>query len=101
MKIEHMTDTAMLEGLAEEATELAQAALKLARVIRGENPTPVTIEAARSRLTEETADVLLYLQEVRENHRITLQEISEIMTVKRQRWAARLERSDAARQDQG
>lgn len=99
MKIEHMTDTSMLEGLAEEAAELAQAALKLARVIRGENPTPVTIEAARSRLTEETADVLLYLQVVREHHRITLQEISEIMTVKRQRWAARLEETDADRDD--
>lgn len=70
-------------------------------VIRGENPTPVTIEAARSRLTEETADVLLYLQVVREHHRITLQEISDIMTVKRQRWAARLEETNAARQDQG
>lgn len=30
---------AMLEQLAEEASELAKAALKLARIDRGENPT--------------------------------------------------------------
>lgn len=89
--IENISDAAMLEGLAEEAAELAQAALKLARVIREENPTPTTGETAVAHLTEETADVLLYLQEIRERHGITLVEINNIMTLKRQRWAARLE----------
>lgn len=37
---------ALLEQAAEEAAELAQACLKLARVYRGENPTPVTEEKA-------------------------------------------------------
>lgn len=32
---------ATLEQLAEEAAELSQAALKVARIIRRENPTPV------------------------------------------------------------
>lgn len=35
---------AMHEQLAEEATELAKEALKMARILRGENPTPVTME---------------------------------------------------------
>lgn len=47
----------MLEQLAEEAAELSQAALKLARVLRGENPTTVTRKEARKHLTEEYTDV--------------------------------------------
>ena len=44
---------AALEQLAEEAAELSQAALKLARVLRGENPTPVTRREVRKHLIEE------------------------------------------------
>ena len=40
MMIEKIGTPAMLEQMAEEAAELAQAALKLARVLRAENPTP-------------------------------------------------------------
>ena len=81
----------MLEGLAEEAAELAQAALKLARVIRDENPTPVTAEEAEGHLAEEIVDVLLYLQEIRDRWGITLAEINDIMILKRQRWEKRLD----------
>ncbi len=49
---------AMYEMLAEEATELAHAAQKMARIQRGENPTPVTEEEARENLTEEFTDVI-------------------------------------------
>lgn len=49
---------AMLEQMAEEASELAKAALKLARIERGENPTPVTREDAEKNLTEEYTDVI-------------------------------------------
>lgn len=48
---------ATLERLAEEAAELSQAALKVARVIRGENPTPVGYCEAVDNLKEEAADV--------------------------------------------
>ena len=41
---EHLTQRAVLEGLAEECCELAQAALKLIRATDGENPTPVSEE---------------------------------------------------------
>ena len=48
---------AALEQLAEEAAELSKAALKVARIIRKENPTPVTYEQAIANLEEEAADV--------------------------------------------
>ena len=50
---------AMYEQLAEEASELAHAALKMARVLRGVNPTPVTLDAATAKVLEEYADVTL------------------------------------------
>lgn len=51
----------VLAQLAEEATELAQAALKYRRVITGTNPTPVSKEEALEHLREEIADVDLCL----------------------------------------
>lgn len=52
----------LLAQLAEEATELAQAALKLRRKIDGRNPTPVPLSQAYDHLTEEIADVRLCLR---------------------------------------
>ena len=49
---------ALLEQLAEEASELAQAALKQARILRDENPTPVTIAEAEDSVMEEYTDVI-------------------------------------------
>ncbi len=57
--IEKIGEAAALEQLAEEAAELAQAALKLARIARGENPTPVTRKSAFDAFVEELADVKL------------------------------------------
>lgn len=51
----------LLAGLAEEAAELAQAALKYRRALDGTNPTPVTTQEAQEALYEEIADVVLYL----------------------------------------
>ena len=42
--VERIGEPAFLEQLAEECSELAQAALKTARKYRGENPTPKTID---------------------------------------------------------
>lgn len=55
----NISQEALLEMLAEEATELAKAALKLARIHRCENPTPVSSDQATSELLEEWSDVLL------------------------------------------
>ena len=57
MMLEAIGKEAMLEQLAEEAAELAQAALKEARILRGNNPTPVTLEEAEEHLVEEYTDI--------------------------------------------
>ena len=49
---------ALLEQLAEECTELAKAALKQARILRGDNPTPVTEIEAYKNVIEEYTDVI-------------------------------------------
>ena len=64
-------EPAMYEQLAEEANELAHAAQKMARIQRGENPTPVTDEALKKirrwipvteRLPEKNKSVLLCMK---------------------------------------
>lgn len=62
--IEKIGAAAMLEQLAEETTELAHAALKLARIERGENPTPVLKEDAMDHLIEEYTDVVQCAEEL-------------------------------------
>lgn len=48
----------LYDQLAEEAAELAQAANKMARVLRGTNPTPKTEREAYNHLVEEYTDVI-------------------------------------------
>ena len=57
MIIERIGRAAMLEQMGEEAAELSKAALKLARVLRCENPTPTTKEEAEKDLIAEFTDV--------------------------------------------
>nr|DAH43845.1 MAG TPA: hypothetical protein [Caudoviricetes sp.] len=45
--------------LAEECSELAQACLKYARILRGENPTPKTQTEVLNNIIEEYTDVRL------------------------------------------
>lgn len=61
-------DAAMYEQLAEEASELCKAALKMARILRGENPTPVTGRQAWEDLEEEYTDVMICTQELNINY---------------------------------
>ncbi len=56
--MEEIGEPAVLEQLAEECSELSKAALKLARILREENPTPVTRAEARAALQEEKEDVM-------------------------------------------
>ncbi len=62
--ISKIGEAAMLEQLAEEASELASAALKLARIERSENPTPVTKGEAVLKLIEEFTDVVQCAEEL-------------------------------------
>jgi NTP pyrophosphatase (non-canonical NTP hydrolase) len=79
----------LLAQLAEEATELSHAALKLRRVLDGQNPTPVRMSEAYANLQEEVADVLLCLQvlgiEIQDPTIYRTQEEKSI------RWARRLQ----------
>jgi NTP pyrophosphatase (non-canonical NTP hydrolase) len=76
--------------LAEEASELAQAALKYRRTLSNANPTPITRREAEEKLLEEIADVKLCLhvsgfEAVR--HKI---QVNRMITAKSQRWLQRL-----------
>ena len=55
----NLPDEDILCQIAEEAAELAQAALKLRRAITGTNPTPVSVDEALHNLHEEIIDVSL------------------------------------------
>ena len=61
---EKIGDPAAFEMLAEECTELAHAALKVARILRGENPTPVTFDQGMKNMVEEVSDVILCLRDL-------------------------------------
>lgn len=76
--------------LAEEATELAHAALKLHRAITGKNPTPVSVDDAKQALLEEIADVELCQWALRLSSE-SMVTISHIMSRKTRRWISRLE----------
>lgn len=82
----------LLCQLAEEATELAQAALKLRRAITQVNPTPKTVEECRDDLAEELADVSLCLDALGLDTTDRALMLLMVNTVNRKcrRWAGRL-----------
>lgn len=78
----------LLAQLAEEAVELAHAALKLRRVYDGTNPTPVKRSAAFANLKEEIADVQLLITVLDLDRHGP--EYYRIGAAKLKRWVARL-----------
>ena len=84
---------AMLEQLAEECSELAQASLKYARLLRGENPTPKTEEECLMALTEEIADVDLCISELMMEGLVDSNKVIDIIDQKGNRWLDRLEKA--------
>lgn len=87
---EHMSRAALYEMLAEEASELAHASLKMARAIRGENPTPATCLEAFDSLEEEWNDVYLV------SRVLSLSTSYAAMKYKAERWIERLKEKEAA-----
>ena len=83
--IETIGAPAMLEQLAEESAELAHAALKTARILRNENPTPINYKDAVDHLAEEFTDVFQCAQE------LNLQIDSKQMHDKNKRFLKRVE----------
>lgn len=88
--IEMLDKTEILAQLAEEAAELAQAALKLRRAIDGNNPTPKSIPECEDALDEEIADVELCLCQLgfASDAHTSIQSL--IMSRKEERWLSRL-----------
>lgn len=88
-------EPAMLEQLAEECCELGHAALKMSRVLRGENPTPAVLPEALQAFLEEAADVTLCLDEwLRNKDPYCIDEINRMMEVKEIRWRIRIQKSE-------
>ena len=86
---EHMTRASLYEMLAEEATELAQASLKMARILRGENPTPIGVQDAHKSIEEEWTDLYLV------NRVLSLTTDYVYMKQKAERWVKRLKKREA------
>lgn len=83
MMIEKIGEPAMYEQLAEECVALAQAALEVARILRDENPIPITIDDALESVGEEYTDIIQCAIELSIN-------IDEVQLVeKRQRFLER------------
>lgn len=77
----------LLAGMAEEASELSQAALKLRRTIDKSNPTPVSTSDASHKLNEEFADVILCAAALG----LDREEVERFIREKAARWSMRLE----------
>lgn len=87
---ERITQSEVLAQLAEEASELAHAALKLRRAYDGKNPTPVTIEEAYECLIEEFADIKACADVLGFNRHYEMCKIEKTEEDKLTRWATRL-----------
>lgn len=92
----YLPDVELLCQLAEEAAELAQAALKLRRAIDGTNWTPKTLEECKAALAEELSDMENALAAL--DYSTTLldyDKVHGIQSAKMHRWAKRLEEHHA------
>ena len=82
---------AVLEQLAEECSELAQASLKYARLLRGDNPTPKTEQECLEALTEEIADVDLCISELMMEGLVDSNKVIDIIDQKGNSWHERIQ----------
>lgn len=80
----NLSGAALYEQLAEECVELAHAALKYARILRDENPTPKNIQEVEVNLQEEFNDLMLSAQV------LYLSPDEKLITLKEQRWINRI-----------
>lgn len=88
---DHLDQEEILTHFAEEAAEMAQAALKLRRAYTGVNPTPISAKDAYQGLLEEIADVSNCIAALGFDRGIDRMTVSRIASEKMTRWAARLE----------
>ena len=95
---ENLSEEDILCQIAEEASELAQSALKLRRVITGTNPTPVTVDEAKYNLLEEYGDVigsfLVYAKKNNLDDESVYETSNEFIKSKFDRWAQRIKEGE-------
>ena len=85
---EKIPEVDILEQLAEESSELTHAALKLARIKRGINPSPISETQAMENLVEELSDLILITRFV-----LDIEPDKEVINQKMKRWKNRIENS--------
>lgn len=92
--VDYIGEAALLEQTAEEASELSQACLKMARKIRGENPTPKDTNDILENLNEEIADVILYCNELVDVRIASYDDIGGMAMKKYKRWCERVKNEE-------
>lgn len=90
MLIEKIGTEEMLLQTAEEAAELAQACLKMARKISGKNPTPKTMDEVKDDLEEEICDVIICIDELEKGKVFDKDSAQKWADIKYQRMADRI-----------
>lgn len=89
MRVDTLASTEqVLRQLAEEASEVSQAALKMVRVF--ENTTPVSFQEAKSKLNEEITDVFNCLTVLNKKVNGVCRVDREMQIKKMKRWAERM-----------
>ena len=87
----NISELAVLMALAEEASELSKAAMKLARA-KGllDNPTPISVAQAESDLIEEYNDLLICVVVLNKMPSLTICVDVDLRKRKCSRWAERI-----------
>lgn len=89
----NISELAVLIALAEEASELSKAAMKVARA-KGllDNPTPISVEQAEADLIEEYNDLLICVGVLNKMPSLTICVDVDLRKRKCRRWAERIKR---------
>lgn len=89
---------ALMNQMAEECCELAQAALKYRRTLENVNPSPIGEKTAWVRFLEEVADVMVCINELPIEEADAKSVVRE-MVMKKARWKNRLGIADEEKKD--
>ena len=88
--LEELGGSELLCALAEEASELSQAALKFRRAINGNNPTVKTLDECAANMLEEISDCELILELLGYSEPSMVERREAIKKQKEARWKQRI-----------
>lgn len=99
--IAHSSEASRYEQVAEEAVELAHAAQKIARYLRGEQPVADSfdLEKTKENLVEEYADVSLAVDTVNGFGDEILKKWNDYYDAKAKRWVERLKEAEQKKKE--